>query len=176
MTPPRTVAVLGLGNVLLGDDAVGPFVIELLRAGYELPDNVSVIDLGTPGLGLPAYLSEADAVVLVDAVAATGEPGEVRLYRREDVGEIPLKPRVSPHDPAVQEALCLVDLAGNGPRELLLVGIIPEHATLGAGLSERVRRACAPALDAVLHELARLGVPATARRAAHQPNIWWAAD
>ena len=170
-----SVAVLGLGNVLLGDDAVGPFVVELLRARYELPDTVTVIDLGTPGLGLPAYLSESDAVIFVDAVAAAGEPGEVRLYRREAINQIPLKPRTSPHDPAVQEALFLVDLAGCGPRDLLLVGIIPEHATLGAGLSARVRRSCEPALEAVVCELARLGVPATPCRAAHQPNTWWAA-
>jgi hydrogenase maturation protease len=171
---PR-IAVFGLGNVLLGDDAVGPFVVELLRARYDLPENVSAADLGTPGLGLPVYLSEADAVVLVDAVSASGEPGELRLYRRSDLHRIPPKPRVSPHDPAVQEALGLVDLAGNGPRELLLIGVIPERSTLGAGLSERVRRACEPAIEAVLCELARLGAPATPRRAALRPNIWWAA-
>jgi len=171
---PLRIAVFGLGNVLLGDDAVGPFIVELLRAGYELPANVSVADLGTPGLGLPAYLSEADAVVLVDAVAARGEPGEVRLYRRADLHRVPPKPRVSPHDPAVQEALALVEFAGGGPRDLLLVGIIPEHATLGAGLSERVRGACQPAIEAVLRELTRLGAPATPRAVAQAPNIWWA--
>jgi hydrogenase maturation protease len=176
VTTRPTVAVLGLGNVLLGDDGVGPFVIETLRAGHELPDNVSLTDLGTPGLGLPAYLSECDAVILVDAVSATGAPGEVRLYRREDIDDVPLKPRVSPHDPAVQEALFLVDLAGRGPRDLLLVGIIPEQTTVGAGLSEAVRRACQPAIDAVLRELARLGVPATPRRVADRPDIWWAAN
>jgi hydrogenase maturation protease len=176
VTLPPTIAVFGLGNVLLGDDAVGPFVVELLRARYELPDGVAVADLGTPGLGLPVYLSEAEAVVLVDAVSATGEPGELRLYRRDDLDRVPPKPRVSPHDPAVQEALWLADLAGSGPRDLLLVGVIPECMTLGAGLSERVRRACEPALEAVLAELMRLGAPVTARRTPHPLNIWWAAS
>jgi len=174
VTTPTTVAVLGLGNVLLGDDGVGPFVIEMLRAGYALPDSVSVTDVGTPGLGLPAYLSESDAVILVDAVCASGEPGELRLYRRQEIDDVPLKPRVSPHDPAVQEALFLVDLAGCGPGELLLVGIIPEQTAVGAGLSKPVRRACQPAIDAVLRELVRLGVPAVPRRAMDAPHIWWA--
>lgn len=174
MTAPPTIAVFGLGNVLLGDDAVGPFVVELLRARYELPENVLVADLGTPGIGLPVYLSEADAVVLVDAIAAAGEPGELRLYRRADLDRVPPKPRVSPHDPAVQEALWLADLAGSGPRDLLLVGIIPERATLGAGLSARVRHACEPAIEAVLRELVRLGVAVTPRPAAPPPDLWWA--
>lgn len=176
MTTTPTIAVFGLGNVLLGDDAVGPFVIELLRATYEVPDNVTLVDLGTPGLGLPAYLSESDAVILIDAVSASGAPGELRLYRRDDLDRVPLQPRVSPHDPAVQEALWLTDLAGSSPRDLLLVGVIPERSMLGAGLSERVRRACAAAVAAVVAELARLGAPATPRRAARQPNIWWVLD
>jgi len=176
VTTPASISVLGLGNVLLGDDGVGPFVVELLRAAYELPVHVSVIDVGTPGLGLPAYLSESDAVVLVDAVSASGEPGELRFYRRDDLVRLPLKPRVSPHDPAVQDACCLVDLAGTAPRDLLLVGIIPAQQTLGAGLSEPVRRACEPAMAAVLQELARLGAPATPRATAAHPNLWWTSD
>ena len=45
---PARVGVVGLGNVLMGDDAFGPYVIEVLEAGYALPPNVSAQDLGTP--------------------------------------------------------------------------------------------------------------------------------
>ena len=170
---PARIAVLGLGNVLLSDDGFGPFVVESLRAGYELGDNVTVTDLGTPGLGLPAYLSDVDAVVLVDAVAATGEPGELRVYRRGDIDRVPPKPRVSPHDPALQEALWLVDLSGNGPSEVCLIGVIPERTTLGTTLSEPVRRACEPALAAVIDELGRLGAAVAGRKDASPPTVWW---
>ena len=43
------IAVIGIGNVLAGDDAVGPHVVRVLEAHYELPDGVQVIDAGTPG-------------------------------------------------------------------------------------------------------------------------------
>lgn len=89
----RSIAVLGLGNVLLGDDAFGPTVVELLRARYEFAAEppVTLLDVGTPGLTLPAHLAGHDAVILVDSVADAGAAGEVRLYRRADLDRLPPK-------------------------------------------------------------------------------------
>ena len=177
MTIPDSIAVLGLGNVLLGDDGFGPSVIELLRARYEFAaaagaPRVELLDVGTPGLGLPAHLCH-DAVILVDTVAAAAEPGALGLYRRADLDSLPAKPRVSPHDPAVQEALWLVDLDGRGPRELLLVGVVPEHVRLGEPMSPRVRAAFPAAIAAVVEELARLGAVVRARPDGESPRLWW---
>lgn len=170
---PATIAVFGLGNVLLGDDAAGPYVIELLRAGYDFRAEVTIADLGTPGLGLAAHLVEAEAAILIDAVSADGAPGELRLYRREEIDRAASNPRVSPHDPALKEALWLANLAGRAPLELLLVGIIPENVRLGVGISETLRRAGGAAVAAVLHELERLGAAATPRPVARPPETWW---
>jgi hydrogenase maturation protease len=181
VTPPRSIGVLGLGNVLLGDDAFGPYVIELLRAGYDLggehaaSPQVELLDVGTPGLGLPAHLGY-DAVVLVDTVAAEAEPGTLGLYRRADLDNLPPKPRVSPHDPAVQEALWLADLDGRAPRELLLIGVVPEHVRLSEPMSPRVHAAGAAAIAAVVAELARLGARIRPRPFAERPRLWWLAD
>ena len=83
MTPnsiePR-VAIIGLGNVLLGDDGFGPFAVEVFRTQYECGPEIEIIDLGTPGLDLGPYLYGKDWVVIVDAVSAEGEPGTVRTY------------------------------------------------------------------------------------------------
>ena len=176
MTAPATISVLGLGNVLLGDDGFGPYMVELLCSQYQLPENVTAIDVGTPGLYLSEHLSASEAVIVIDAVSAAGEPGELRFYRREDLDRLPLLPRVSPHDPALPDALWRLDLTGTTPREFLLVGAIPERLTLGTGLSERVRGACAAAMGAVLQELARLGAPARERETMQPSNVWWAGD
>ena len=73
------IRVLGLGNVLMGDDGFGPAVIHALGSEWELPD-VEVHDVGTPGLDLVPFLSGAECVVLVDTVRADGPPGHVRRY------------------------------------------------------------------------------------------------
>jgi hydrogenase maturation protease len=119
------LAVIGLGNVLLGDDGFGPFVIELLLVRYRFPPEVELLDLGTPGLGLVSYLHERDAVVFVDTVAGPGVPGDVLVWGAAELARMRSVPRVSPHDPALIEALAVVRAAGHGPREASLVAAVP---------------------------------------------------
>ena len=42
--------ILGLGNVICGDDGVGVAAVERLRREYDLPDGVEALDGGTLGL------------------------------------------------------------------------------------------------------------------------------
>jgi len=88
------VHVIGLGNVLMGDDALGPWVIHHLSANYELPDDVQLLDAGTPGLDLTPYLSGVPVVILVDTVRSDGAPGELRLYRKESLLKLAPQPRL----------------------------------------------------------------------------------
>jgi len=171
--PEANVAVLGLGNVLIGDDALGPTVIKVLEAEYEFPRGVSVQDLGTPGLDLTPYLAGVAAVIVVDTVRANGAPGEVRLYRRDEILKHPPQPRLSPHDPGLKEALLTVEFSGSGPSEMLLVGVIPGEVRTGVGLSAAVRAAVRPAVGEVVRELARLGVEPIARAVPGPPDLWW---
>ena len=165
--------MLGLGNVLRRDDALGPHVIENLLAGYEFPSAVTVADLGTPGLNLHPYLADCDALIIVDTVRTEGPAGEVHLYRKDDILRHAPQPRLSPHDPGLQEALLSLDFAGQGPREVLLVGVVPESTASEVGLSATVCRAVPRAEAAVLAELARLGHAVTRCDPPRQANIWW---
>ncbi len=167
------VAVVGLGNVLMGDDALGPAVIKTLEAEFEFPTGVEVADLGTPGLDLSPYLSGLAALVVVDTVRAAAEPGALRLYRRDQILAAPLHPRVSPHDPGLKEALLTAEFAGDGPREVLLVGVVPGEVTTGIGMSDPVRNAVPAAVAEVVRELVRLGVPPRRRSEPAEPDLWW---
>jgi hydrogenase maturation protease len=171
--PEANVAVLGLGNVLMGDDALGPTVIKVLEAEYEFPTGVSVQDLGTPGLDLTPYLAGVEALIVVDTVRASGAPGEVRLYRRDEILKHPPQPRLSPHDPGLKEALLTMEFSGSGPREVLLVGVIPAEVRTGVGLSQAVRAAVPAAVAEVVQELARLEVAPRPRPAPAPADLWW---
>jgi hydrogenase maturation protease len=169
----QRIAVIGLGNVLQGDDALGPYAVEMLSACCEFPPGVSVLDAGTPGLDLTPYVAGLDALIVIDAVMASGAPGELRAYRREELLAVAPPPRLSPHDPGLRECLLTLELIGKSPPEVLLVGLIPERIGSGVGLSEPVRSGL-PALEAaVLAELSRLGVAAKPRREPCEPNLWW---
>jgi hydrogenase maturation protease len=167
------VRVLGLGNVLMGDDAFGPWVVEELLARWEIPAGVSVVDVGTPGLDLTPYLGGADAVVIADTVHADGPPGRIHTYEKAQLLRLPAVPRLSPHDPGLADALLALTLAGSAPREVVLVGAVPASVAKGIGLSQSLRRAVAPAAAEVARRLAALGLPCFPRAEGAEPSPWW---
>ena len=173
MSGIRRIGVLGIGNVLMGDDGVGPYAVKLLEARYEFPERVELQDLGTPGLGITAAFSEYDALILIDAVSAKLRPGAVKLYRKNELVKVPLKPRVSPHDPALVEALLFAEFSGKCPREVLLVGVVPQACELGCAMSDAAHIGMEGAIREVLTELHRLGAEAKLRARPDDPAIWW---
>ena len=167
------VRILGLGNVLMGDDGFGPFVVEAIAAAYELPEHVSVVDLGTPGLDLTPFLTGADVAIIVDTVRADGNPGEVRTYRREDLFKQGPPMRLGPHDPGLAQTLLTLEFAGCAPRQVVLVGAIP-HTTAPCGrLTPTLRRAVPEAMHAIVGQLESLGVSVLPRPSVLPVTPWW---
>jgi hydrogenase maturation protease len=168
----KKITIGGIGSVLLGDDGVGPYVAGVLEAEYGFEESVTVVDLGTPGLDLVAHLSGIDVVILIDSVKNDKPSGSVTLYRKDDIlrhGPAPV--RMDPHSPALSESLMIADLTGQGPDEILLIGITGEHYD-EAGLSQAAGRAAEKALRAVLEELDRLGISYWKLR--KEPfSAWW---
>jgi hydrogenase maturation protease len=169
----RKLLIAGIGNVLLGDDGVGPFVIRLLEARYDFPEDVELADLGTPALDLPLHLSGADAVILIDSAKFGGAPGDIRLFRKDEILRIPPRPRSDPHSPALRESLSQLELMGMMPGELLLIGMQGSHFGVGPALSSVVRQCIPHVIDAVLRELYRLDVWWEPKSSIVPPDIWW---
>lgn len=167
------IRVLGLGNVLMGDDGIGPYVIEALTSAYEFPPNVSVIDVGTPGLDLAPFMMGADAVILIDSVRSEGEAGALRRYSRAALLRHAPAQRLGPHDPGFKQTLLTLDFAGLAPREVALVGVIPQTTAPCARLSPPVRASVADAVGAVVAELEHLGAHLVPRHGATAPAPWW---
>ena len=167
--------VLGLGSVLMGDDAVGPYVLRLLEAGYEMPPDVTVLDAGTPGPELAHLVAGLDALVVVDTVRHSAFPPGTVVELRDDalLRGLPA-PRLSPHDPNLRDALLACELLPGGPPgRVALLGVIPEHVELGTGLSPTVQAAVPKLLAALVAELAAAGCPVTPRAVAAEPDVWW---
>jgi hydrogenase maturation protease len=169
----RTTAVLGLGNVLMGDDALGPTVIARLCAAYRLPPEVAVEDLGTPGLDLHPHLAGHAALIVVDTVRADAAPGTLRRYDKEDILRHAPGPRLSPHDPGLKDALLWLRFSGDEPEEVVLVGVVPASCEGAVGLSEPVTAALPEAEAAVIAELRRLGHVVARREPPDEPDLWW---
>ncbi|MGZ8869093.1 MAG: hydrogenase maturation protease [Thermoanaerobaculia bacterium] len=168
----RRTAVFGIGNVLIGDDAAGPTIIHHLTTLWEFPDDVVVEDLGTPSLDLAGRLRGLHAVIFVDAVSVKAEPGTIHTFDRDQILKHPPGLRISPHDPSLKETLLTSEFAGDGPQDIVLVGIVPK-TTQGLGLSPEVAAAVPRAIDEVIAELNRRGFRPRRNATTEVPMPWW---
>jgi hydrogenase maturation protease len=67
----------------------------------------------------------------------------------------------------------MLEMEGVAPREMLLIGIVPENVKFGPGLSTSVKNAIAPCVDRVVAELAARGAGVTPRTPPLEPDLWW---
>ncbi|MFZ0419676.1 MAG: hydrogenase maturation protease [Candidatus Sulfotelmatobacter sp.] len=175
----KRVLIGGIGNVLLGDDGVGPYAAQLLASRYEFEDSVEVVDLGTPALDLIDRISGKDVVILIDSVArlaAEDAPGTVALYRKADIMRYLPVVRMDPHSPALVDALLSAELFGVAPANLLLVGIVAASCEPGCTLSEPVKAALDQAIAEILRELALFSIEYRLREHPAELGVWWATD
>jgi hydrogenase maturation protease len=78
------ILVVGVGNVLLGDDGFGVRALQALRDDPRVPDTVTIMDIGTGGIHLVQELMRGyDALILFDAFDRGGSPGQLFLLEPE---------------------------------------------------------------------------------------------
>jgi hydrogenase maturation protease len=168
----KRVLIAGVGNVLLGDDGVGPYVACLLNARYEFGEGVRVEDLGTPGLDLVVHLSDADIIVIVDCVADDKPAGTVTVYNRDDIVRHGASIRIDGHSPALTESLMIAEFTSEMPKQIALIGISGRPYD-GVELSPAVRAALEPTIEAVLRQLDAWQISYWPKQTASVPEVWW---
>lgn len=153
--------ILGVGNILLSDDGVGIRLVQRLLDAYRFSPHVDIIDGGTIGPRLAAYLSGTVRLLVMDAVATGAAPGSVVVLRGESIRT---RPRVtlSGHDASLSELFARLALLDEMPDEVVVIGIEPDSLAPDARLSAPVEAALAHAERAVIAQLREWGVEANA--------------
>jgi hydrogenase maturation protease len=170
----KRIIIAGIGNVLLGDDGVGPYVAGRLKAGYDFGPEVEVEDLGTPALDLIDYIAGRDVFILIDSVENGKPAGAVTCYGRDHILRHVPGVRMDPHSPALGESLLRAELAGSVPAEVLLIGITGQSYEPSCNLSAPVQEAAGRVVRHVLARLRRMGVPVKPKAKAAGGQLWWA--
>jgi hydrogenase maturation protease len=150
------VLVVGLGNVLLGDDGLGPVALARIERDYRIPPEVRLIDGGTLGLTLLSELVQAVHVILVDAVA-TGEPPGTLVRLDGDAVRDAVRDRLSVHQVGVADLLDAARLIGCYPDSVVLLGLAPGSIGFGVERTDAVEKALGTLVSAVAQEVTSLG-------------------
>jgi hydrogenase maturation protease len=143
---PAPVLVLGLGNLLLGDDALGLRLLAGLSSSCSFGDAVDFVDGGTQGLALLGALDHRSAILVLDAVKLGCAPGTVYVLDEREIEEFGARHAATAHEGNALELFATAKLLGAHWHELRLVGIEPEHVATGIGLSPAVEKALPLAL------------------------------
>ncbi len=153
----RKFLVAGVGNAWLRDDGFGGEVARRLEA-RELPDDVSVMDVGTGGLDLAYEVMRGyDALVILDVSRQGGEPGTLYVMEPEEdevLGSIEDGEAINPHAMDPQTVLRFVKSLGAWPGKVVVIACEPaEIEEMGWGLSEQVKEAVQRAVDLVVETI-----------------------
>ena len=143
--------VLGLGNVLMGDEGIGVYVVRALEQ-HTLPEGVECLDGGTGGFTLLEPLENADRIVLVDAAADGNPPGTVTRTTPRFSRDYP--PPLTAHDIGVKDLLDVFYIQGGGRDVVLYAITIDPRQPIRMSLSAEGEKAAAVAVERILAELA----------------------
>lgn len=149
---PRSsrIRIIGLGNAMRGDDAVGLLVARQVR--QTIGDRAEVLEAEMAGVELIHLIEGAGTVILVDAMCSGQQPGTA--YRL-DASTGPIAPQMFPcssHEFGVSETVELGRVLGVLPSKLILYGIEAGAVATGQGLSAPVAKAVDHVVELIIQE------------------------
>jgi len=142
--------VIGVGNRMMGDDGVGPIVLD--RLSGRLGETVALVESVGDATHLLESWRDARLALVVDAVVSGGVPGSVQ--RIEGNAGFPATWRsASTHLVGVVEAIELGKMLDQLPDELVVYGIEIDAVKAGVTLSPDVDAAADQAAAMIAAEL-----------------------
>jgi hydrogenase maturation protease len=152
-TLPCQIALLGLGNLMRTDDAVGMLTLCKLEECGRLPPEVRVIEGGTLGLDLLESLRGISHLLVLDAVDTGVIPGTLKRFEGLQVDDLPVSKSV--HLLGFSDLMGALRLIDAAPAEVVLLGVQPASTDWGTILTPKVETARYDLMQAALDQLAQ---------------------
>jgi len=148
--------ILGIGNLILGDDGVGVHVVNEVKKHIDTSD-ITVDEAITGGMNLLDLLLGYDKAIIIDAVKSeNSENGEVKRIK---LSNFTTMHSCNPHDVSLAEAIEMAKKLGEKriPNEIIIIGIMMKQipCEFGEKLSEKIAAAVPKAVEMTLNEIKR---------------------
>lgn len=145
------VAILGLGNLLLGDEGVGVHAVHLLMSRLADLYEIKVIDGGTSP-DLCSLLNEKlDKLIILDAVNGDKPPGTIYRLCINDV-DLSSGHAFSLHEIGLIENIRQLELSGRRPREIVIIGMEPQTIDWNLELSKTTKNRLSEMVELAIRE------------------------
>lgn len=144
--------ILGIGNILMGDEGVGVRVVEELSK-FNLPENFELLDGGTGGFILLEPMRNAEKIILIDATIDDDEVGTVKTFRPRFSKDYPKT--LTAHDIGLKDLLDAFYLLGEIPDVTLFAITVSELNDLAIKLTPKVEASIPKAVEMILEEVGK---------------------
>jgi len=146
-----TILVLGLGNLLHSDDGLGVHAIRKLQLDPRVPSDVLLMDGGTQGLNLLSRISAFRRLLVIDALDVGEAPGTLLRVEGNALKHLPGKASV--HQLGFADLMVALELLGESPEEVVLLGVQPLSTEWSDRLTPPVGQALERLPDLVIDQL-----------------------
>lgn len=145
------IAVLGLGNILLCDEGVGVHALRALESGGRCPPATKFVDGGTVSFALASDIQDCAALIVFDAAAFGGSPGDVRVFEGAAMDTfLGGNRKHTVHEVGLLDLMAVAALSEQLPAQRALIAIQPQSFAWSEAPSPEVAAAlpvaCAEAL------------------------------
>jgi hydrogenase maturation protease len=144
------VLILGIGNLLMGDEGVGIHIVRHIEKNYNL-ENVDIIDGGTGGFHLMEYFQTYNPVVLIDATIDGNAPGTINFLKPKFSSDYPKT--LTAHDIGLKDLLDALYLLKAQPEIWLFTISISNMDTVTMELTNEIKEVIPIAAEKIVESL-----------------------
>jgi len=85
MLKQKTVALIGIGNIIFHDEGMGAYLVNYIQKNYEENSNLTIVEGGTLGFSLMTYYQEYDKIIVVGTGSKDGPVGTISSENAQQV-------------------------------------------------------------------------------------------
>jgi len=134
------INIIGIGNLLMGDDGFGVEVANYLENNYIIPEEIQIIDGGTGGIMLGGYITSCEHLIIIDSIILEGEKsGTIYVFDYEGFKAKKISSHFSPHQIGIMEAIDLAGITDTIPKTITFFCVVPQKTEFEIGLTPEIQ-------------------------------------
>ena len=131
----KLVIFLCIGNVMRGDDAIGPIVAEKLNVIFKKQKDLIIINAETVPENYTGLIrkEEPSHIIFIDAVEMERNPGDIKLIQSNEIANYSISTHAMPISSMIKYIESFTDA------KMLLIGVQPKNMELSNSVSNEVK-------------------------------------
>jgi hydrogenase maturation protease len=150
------IAIVGCGNLLLGDDGIGIYVLNELKK-LKLPKNIELIDAGVNAIQILSELNKFEKIIIVDAIKA--RVGKLYKFKADKLRNLKSN-LISTHNITLPHTFELLKILNKKSlNKITIYGIGVRNIEFGKGLSKKLKKIVPRIVEKILGEIFKQTLP-----------------